>query len=192
MGQPKPLLPTGNGTETFVDRMVSTLRAGGVDDVVVVVRPELAETVRARLDVKFARVAVNANPEEGQLSSLVAALEAVDHPGMNAVVVTPIDLPLLRSSTVAALIAEYRRTGCPVVRPCRQGRRGHPVIFDRALFGELRRGDRTLGIRPIIEAHRLQSAEVEVDDEGAFLDVDTPEEYRNALGRSFDDPSPGD
>src|SRR5579864_3103665 len=46
MGRPKALLPLGTG-ETFVTRLVATLGAAGVDDVVVVAGHEAAAIVEA-------------------------------------------------------------------------------------------------------------------------------------------------
>ena len=54
---------------------------------------------------------------DGQLSSLLAGLDAIDDPLLEAAVVTPVDVPLVRSSTVAAVIAAWRRTRAPIVRP---------------------------------------------------------------------------
>ena len=48
MGRPKALLPTGVPGETFVSRIVGTLQAAGLDDLVVVVgegRPNLARAI---------------------------------------------------------------------------------------------------------------------------------------------------
>ena len=44
----------------------------------------------------------NADWTSGQLSSLLAGLDAVDDPALEAVAVTLVDVPLVRASTVAA------------------------------------------------------------------------------------------
>jgi molybdenum cofactor cytidylyltransferase len=134
------LLPTGALT-TFPSRTVRPLHAAGVDTVVVV--SPGADDVRravAALPV-LTRVVENPHPEHGQLSSLLAGLTLVDHPGVTAMLVTLVDAPFVRVDTVRALLAAYRRTVAPVVRPARGGRHGHPVIFDRRVFQELRRAD---------------------------------------------------
>ena len=56
-------------------------------------------------------------------------------------------------------------------------RHGHPVLIDRRLFDAIRQADPEQGAKPVIRAHASAAGDVEVDDEGAFLDVDTPEEY---------------
>ena len=182
-GRPKALLPAGPGGVTFLERIVTTLRAGGVDDVVIVTGHHHAPIVdRAALLRPLVRVARNPHPEQGQLSSLLAALQVVDHPGVQAMLVTLIDLPLVSPETVRAVLDAYRRAGAPLVRPGREGRHGHPVVFDRALFRELRQADPTRGARQVVRAHATDECVVPVDDDGAFIDVDTPADYRRCFG----------
>ncbi len=186
MGRPKALLPTGTAGETFLSRAVSTLHAAGVDDVVVVIAPGADDVRRAVAELPvLARVAENPHPEQGQLSSVVAGLNLVDHPGVIAMLVTLVDAPFVATATVRALIDAYRRTRAPVVRPARGGRHGHPVIFDRRVFHELRQADSALGAKAVVRAHAAAVLDVEVADEGAFQDIDTPEDYERATGRRF-------
>jgi len=181
MGRPKPLLPLAGG-DTFLEHIVKTLRAADVEDVVVVVGHDAELVERAfehnPLAARFVR---NADYEAGQLSSLVTALRVVDRPGVVAALVTPVDVPLFTAATVRALLQRYRRSPAPVVRPAAHGRHGHPVLIDRALFGELTAADPRAGARAVIRAHASSDADVEVDDPGAFLDIDTPEEYQGIL-----------
>ena len=182
-GRPKALLPAGPGPETFLERIVSTLRAGGVDDVVIVTgHHHDAVGGRASLLRPMVRVVRNPRPEQGQLSSLLAALGVVDHPGVRAMLVTLVDLPLVSAATVRAVLDAHRRTGAPLVRPGRGGRHGHPVVFDRRLFPELRQADPARGAKPVVRAHEAKGCVVAVDDPGAFTDVDTPEDYRRCFG----------
>ena len=48
---------------------------------------------------------------------------------------------------------------------------------DRALFAKLRTADPQTGAKPVIRAHTSADGDVEVEDPGAFWDVDTPAEY---------------
>ena len=182
-GRPKALLPTGHGDETFLTRIVATLREGGVDDVVVVAGYHQEAIGRAAaLIAAPVRVLHNPAPERGQLSSLLVALKAIDHPGVRAMLVTLVDLPLVSSATVRAVLEGYQRTGSPIVRPARDGLHGHPILFDRSLFDELRRADPERGAKPVVRAHAADGLEVEIEDEGAFADVDTPEDYERVFG----------
>ena len=192
-GRPKALLPTGRGDETFLARIVSVLREGGVDDVVVVAGyHEEAIGRAANLMAVPVRVLRNPAPERGQLSSLLVGLNAVDRPGVGAMLVTLVDLPLVSSATVQAVLAGYRRTGAPIVRPARGGRHGHPMLLARSLFHELRRADLELGAKPVVRAHAAEALELEIEDDGAFADVDTPEDYERVFGVPLQAAGPAD
>ena len=186
MGRPKALLPAGTAGDTFLSRAVATLHAAGIDDVVVVIAPGADDVRRAVAALPgLVRVVENPHPEHGQLSSVLAGLHLVDHPGVAAMLVTLVDAPFVAADTVRALLDAHRRTHAPVVRPARAGRHGHPVIFDRRVFHELRHADPTAGAKAVVRAHGVEVLDVEVTDEGAFQDIDTPEDYERATGRPF-------
>ena len=139
MGSPKALLRTGD--RTFVRAILDAFRDGGLASVVVVVRPgdrEVDAEVRAS---GFGRIVENPRPEEGQLSSLLAGLAAVDDPAVHGVLVTLVDVPLVSPATVRSLLDRAERSPAPILRAVHQGRQGHPVVFKRAVFDALRRAD---------------------------------------------------
>ena len=182
MGRTKALLPLGD--ETFISRIVGTFRAAGVEDVVVVVGHD-AERVAAALDRLDPppRVVLNSDYESGQLSSILAGLRAVDRPGVTALLLTLVDVPLVSADTVRAVLMRYRAEASPVVRPVNGSRHGHPVLIDRQLFPLLRAADLATGAKPIVRAHASAAGDVEVADEGSFTDIDTPAEYAAATAR---------
>jgi molybdenum cofactor cytidylyltransferase len=183
MGRPKALLPLGN--ELFLLRILKTLRDAEVDDLLVVVGHESAAIESSLAPLTFA-VRVVENPEyaRGQLSSLQAGLRAADRPGVRGVLVTLVDLPLISTGTVRAVLDAYRRhPTAAIVRPVDGDRHGHPVVFDRQLFAELRAGDPAVGVKPIVQAHREAIVDVPITDEGAFVDIDTPDEYERLIGK---------
>lgn len=184
MGQPKALLPTDVVGETFLSRLITTLRRGGVDDVIVVTGPDrsILENSIANNE-PLVRFVSNQNPSEGQISSLLLGLSVADRPGVRGALVTLVDVPLVAPETVVALLAAYRRTGAPIVRPGADDRHGHPVIFDRSLFDELRGVDKFQGAKAVVRAHEDAIVQVSVNDEGAFTDIDTPADYERIFGR---------
>ena len=186
MGRPKALLPIGPTGETFFDRVTRTLLDAGVDDIVVVVGAD-AEAIRAGVGKPPASVRIIDNPdyEQGQLTSLLAGLRAIDMAEASAALVTLIDVPLVSAATVRRLIAVQHERGAPIVRPVSSGRHGHPVIFGRQLFNELRRADPAYGAKPVVRAHAAEMIEVPIDDEGAFTDIDTREDYERVIGAAF-------
>jgi molybdenum cofactor cytidylyltransferase len=189
MGRPKPNLPVGpvpvmksEKRETFLTRIVRTLGDAGIDDVVVVLGHEMAAVLASFAESGLAaRFVENANYKSGQLSSLVAGLRVVDRPGVVATLVTLVDAPFVSPATVRAVIERYRQTHAPIVRPTRGARHGHPLLVDRTLFDRLRHADPAEGAKAIVRAYATPAGDVEVDDEGAFDDIDTPEEYERAV-----------
>jgi molybdenum cofactor cytidylyltransferase len=178
--------------DTFLSRIVRTLLEADVDDVVVV----LGHDAQAIADAfarsgLTARFTVNPDYDRGQLSSLQAGLALVDRPGVSAALVTLVDVPLVSSSTVRRVLERYRETHAPIVRPTHGDRHGHPLLVDRSLFPALRTADPSAGAKAIVRAHVTPAGEVVVEDEGAFHDIDTPEEYRRAVSsRPSGDESP--
>lgn len=182
MGQPKAALPFGQMGETILSRIVSTILAGGATEVVVVGGAHI-DAVRHAMPVREtrARVIEHTGWQLGQLSSLLAGLAVIDDPLLAAAIVTPVDVPLVRASTVEAVIDAWRRTRAPIVRPADGDRHGHPVIFDRSVFADLRAADPNVGAKAVFALHRDRVLNVEVTDAGAFEDIDTPEEYQRML-----------
>jgi molybdenum cofactor cytidylyltransferase len=177
MGRAKATLPL-DATDTFLTRIVRTFLDAGVDDVVVVVGHE-ADAIVSSFSASGlpARFVVNHDYDRGQWSSLVAGLGVVDRPGVSATLMTLVDVPLVTSDTVRAVLACYRRTHAPVVRPTSGSRHGHPLLVDRSLFAELRAADPAEGAKPVIRAHATAAGDIAIADEGAFRDIDTEEEY---------------
>jgi molybdenum cofactor cytidylyltransferase len=189
MGRSKALLPFPPTGRTFVAQLAATLLAGGAADALIVGRPH-DDALRREVDRLPAgvRFIENPNADSGQLSSLIAGVNAADRPGTRAILVTPVDLPLITPATIAALLAAFARATEPIVRATHAGRHGHPVVFGRAVFDSLRGGDPRIGAKAILRSHPV--LDVEVNDPGVLTDVDTPADYDRVL-RSGDVDPPG-
>ena len=180
MGRPKAMLPLEGG-DTFLTRIVRTFLDAEIDDVVVVVGADANVIVNAfAASGLAARFVENTEFEQGQLSSLLVGLRVVDRPGLAATLVTLVDVPFVAPSTVRAVVDRYRRTHAPVVRPVSGARHGHPVLIDRSLFDFIRAAEPSAGAKQVVRAYASSAGDVEVEDEGAFADIDTPEEYDRA------------
>jgi molybdenum cofactor cytidylyltransferase len=180
MGRLKPLLLLENG-ETFLARILRTLREAGVQDAAVVVGHQHQDILAATGEVSGVRFVINREYGAGQLTSLVAGLRVIDRPGVAAALVTLVDVPLVRAATVSAVVDRYHQTLAPIVRPVRGLQHGHPVLIDRSLFDAVYAADPTVGVRAVVRSHASPAGEIEIDDDGAFRDIDTPHEYERAL-----------
>jgi len=181
MGRRKASLPV-DARDTYLTRLVRTFVEADVSRIVVVVGFE-ASAVEAELrDSGLGADAVlNAAYEQGQLSSLLVGLDAVSAPDLEAILLGLVDAPLVSADTVRALIDRYHEIRAPLVRPVRGSEHGHPVLLDRSLFDELRHVDPSQGAKSIVRASVSPAGEVEVDDEGAFMDIDMPADHERAM-----------
>jgi len=177
MGYPKPLLSVG--TENFIERTIA-LTLGVASRLVIVLG---AHAARVRLAVApDSRITVVENPNFrlGQLSSLKVGLSEVISSGADAIIVHLADHPLVAPATFRALVDDYRRTAQPIAVARYHGRRGHPVIFDRAVFAELLAVPEDQGARVVVNANPARVLYVDVNDPGVVLDLDTPAELASA------------
>ncbi len=178
MGRPKPLLRWGG--VTLIEYQVRELRAAGVDDLVVVLG-RAAEEVRPRVP-QGTRVVVNEAYREGRASSLRAGASALAKDA-DPIVILSVDQPRPRDVTETLLVA-HRENAATITVPVAQGRRGHPVVLAGSLLPELREAsEESHGLRGIIAAHEEELREAELTSPTVLLDINTPEQYEEALAR---------
>ena len=177
-GRSKALLAIDD-RDVFVTRIVRTFHDAGVSDIVVVVGHDAEEVERVvRAAAPVARIVRNAQYKRGQFSSVLAGLDAVDRPDVDAMLLALVDAPLFAADTVRAVVERFANSGAPVVRAVRGDEHGHPVLIARRLFEAIRNADPSQGAKPIVRANASALGDVAVDDPGAFVDVDTPEDYQ--------------
>ena len=178
MGRPKQLLPIGD--RPMVRHVTAAVAALGLAQVVVVTGAH-AEAVTTALADLPVQIVLNGSWAEGMSSSIRQGLRAL-RPEIRAVLLVLGDQPALTPELLDLLVARYRATGAPIVAPFFRGRRGNPVLFDRALFPELLavQGDR--GGRLLLERHRDGVERVDLDDPAVIVDIDSPQDYKGRLG----------
>ena len=183
MKRPKALMPIQPDGTTFVAQLSRTLVQGGAIDVLVVGRSD-DEALQREVDALGPSVRFVANPDRGQLSSLIVGLNAADKPGVTGILVAPVDAPLIAASTVAALLSQYVSSRAPIVRATYRGRHGHPVIFSRSVFEDLRHADPSQGAKAVVRAYSSGAIDLDVEDPGVVDDIDDPDDYARILDRS--------
>lgn len=177
MGRPKALLPI-DGVR-FVEKIVSTLKSTNVGNIIVVLGHN-GEEMRQKISDLPVTILINQYYKQGQLSSLQVAIRHLESSGspVDGILVHLVDHPYIEAKLVNLMIKRFNETKKLIVVPRFQGRRGHPVIFARALFAELLAAATDLGAKPVVHAHRDDTLEIDTDDKGVLIDIDTPEEYR--------------
>lgn len=162
--------------EPLVRRVVRQANHSRLSEVIVVVGMA-ASRVEETIEDLGARIVRNPRFAEGQSISVRAGLAAVDDSAAAAVFV-PADQPRLSAAVIDALIDRYQQTGAPIVVPTHEGRRGAPVLIDRALFGELAAIEGDAGGRQIFPAHEESIVEVALTSGEPLRDLDTPEDLQ--------------
>ena len=182
-GRTKALLAYDD-RDTFVTRIVRTFTEAGIDDIVVVVGHEAPAVVAAvQASGLPARCVMNLSYMNGQLSSIVTGIDAIQGgekgAETEAMLLSLVDAPAFASATVKALVERFEACHAPVVRAVQGDEHGHPVLISRALFDAIRQADPLRGAKPIVRGHASPAGDVTVADRGAFVDVDTPESYQS-------------
>lgn len=176
MGTSKALLRLGE--KTFVRHILDLYASSDVDHIVVVTAPQATEIER-ELAGSRATIVVNRDYRDGQLTSIVAGIDTAQALNSDAVLVHPVDHPLVSTKLINSLVAAYHPPEHLVVIPVFEGKRGHPALFSSRLFDELRNAPRDVGARAVIRANKQYVVEVSTDDHGTVADIDTPEDYEH-------------
>ena len=179
MGRFKPLLPLAG--KSAIEWAVAAFRAAGVADIAVVTGYGAGE-----LEAELHRLGVSAlrNPhyDVGMYSSIQVGIASLA-PVVEACFLLPVDIPLLRASTIAALAATHAAAPAAVIYPTFRGQRGHPPLIRRDLFAEILAGNGEGGLRALLLRH--QAAEVAVADEAILLDMDAPDDHQRLSLRAL-------
>lgn len=180
MGSPKALLDFLG--VPFIVRILEALEALEVKTRVVVLGPD-APRIQPAIAGHDCMIVENPEPETGPIASLRGALRALQPLQPQAILAWPVDLPHVRVSTVERMMEAYRRAAAPVVVPTFAERRGHPVIWGAALFGELLENTAATreGARAVLHDHEKEIVSVPVDDPAVIDQVNTPEDYERLV-----------
>lgn len=178
MGSPKALL-TYRG-KTFIQHIFDTLASARILDVTVVLGHE-AGLIQTQIPWFIGTVVVNPQWRDGQLSSLRKGLDSLSNEHCRGAIVCPVDHPLLSQALLVDLLHAFWTRKKDIVIPVYQGKRGHPVIFSKELFPELRKASLDAGARAVIHANPQMVSEVVTDEAGVLFNVDTPADYEALL-----------
>jgi molybdenum cofactor cytidylyltransferase len=177
MGGPKQLLRLGR--VTVLEQVLKTFRASKADEVLVVLGVHSGVT-RGRL--LGAKVVLNPDSSGGISSSIRVGLAAIDR-NSEAVLFGLADKPFVSVATINRIIASYQTSRIGIVIPVYRGRRGNPVLFARDFFDQLGTLSGDVGGKAVIRKHAESIREVEVDDDGILVDIDTRADFERAKTR---------
>lgn len=166
-----PMLPIGDST--VIRRIIITLKRSGIDPVVVVTGKQGDEVEKhiAGLRVICLR---NQNYGNTQMyNSICLGLNYIEDL-CDRVFILPAKFPMFLPETIKRMMDMDAQVVCPVF----EGRRGHPVLVSSDVIGKLLNYKGEKGLRGALRQADVDrcAQEVEVEDQGIILAVETDED----------------
>ena len=173
MGAFKPLLPFGK--TTVIQNCLNNLRAGGVEDVVVVAGHRAAELKASLVEIEAIHFIVNPDPKSEMSASIACGVQALPATA-RAVLIALTDQPAIPPSLIQSILDAWR-AGSRLIIPQYKERGGHPVLIDLEFREELLSLDRQRGLKAFFDAHKHQVRRLKVDSSYIARDMDTWDDY---------------
>ena len=178
MGRPKALLSWQGGT--LVEFQIEQLLTGGVERVVLVLGHQADAVQRVASPLARTTIVLNQDYATGKTSSVRAGLEAIPNHA-DALLVLAVDQPR-PAGLIRRLRQAHETSDALITAPSFGGRYGHPTIFRRELFPEMRDiREETQGLRAVRRRDRERTQVIETATRVPLIDINTPEEYQDAL-----------
>ncbi len=187
MGRPKLILPLADG-RTVLGTVLNALRDGGVDRLVIVTPPK-ENPITLELE------------REGSASGALIVVPEVQPPDMRdsveqalselkrleirpaTILICPADSPGISSRLVSMVIARAKSHPQAIVIPSFLAKRGHPIALPYSIAETIPDLPKGVGVNTLVKQHAGAVIELVVDESGAVLDLDTPEDYRRWVAR---------
>jgi len=176
MGFDKALL-SWNG-ESFLS--LALRQFSQVSDFVIVVAGRNAGTLQPIVYQNAGYLAINPQPEQGQLSSLKIGLREMLERGRDSAFVTLVDRPPPAIETLQLLRETFLHSNPEqtwAVVPEFKGKHGHPYLASREMIEAFLRAPQSATAREIEHAHQSKILYVPVSDPNVAANLNTPEEY---------------
>lgn len=177
MGRPKQLIELKG--KKMLDIVIEKMKGFRFNEIILVLG-HLHEEIKRNIDTSGIKLVINENYNEGISSSIRKAVSSLKSDS-EAILIHLADKPLVKQETIKRMIEVFKSTNAKIIIPIFNGIHGHPVIFKKELFRELKmlKGDE--GARVLINKRIRDCYFMEVDDEGVIIDIDTPEDLRSVL-----------
>lgn len=174
-GSPKQLLHFEG--RPLLDLVAQNACASSLDRVVVVLGSS-ADEIREQTDLGRAEIADNRRVGAGCASSLLAGLAAAGE--CSALTLLLGDQPGVRAPVIDRVLQEWRREPSWAAVTDYRGRLGHPFVFSRDAFDELRALHGDKAIWKLIERFPERVRKIHIDLE-LPPDIDSPGDFDRAL-----------
>ncbi len=168
--------------QTLIHRVVTALRQGGADRVIVVAPPldsERGRDVAAEARRALAEVVVPAARPAEMRDSIELGLEALARgTPPRSVLLTPGDTPGITAEVVAQVLECAGKRPDHIVIPTCDGRRGHPIVLPWSLAALVPALPLGVGVNALVGRYSDRVVELPVESPKIIADIDTPEDLR--------------
>jgi molybdenum cofactor cytidylyltransferase len=171
----KPLLKWG--TRTVIGECVYQMSDSKLDEIFVVLGHRELE-IRQRLTGTGVQYVINEEYQRGMLSSVKVGWAQIA-PRTTGVLIALVDQPMVSAGIINQLLAAFDKDERRIVVPTHEGKQGHPIILSRDFEDELMLlpDDVPYGLKTLLDRHRDEIHEVEVNSAAILEDIDRPEDY---------------
>jgi molybdenum cofactor cytidylyltransferase len=180
MGRAKMTLPFHENT--VIGTILTTLKHAEIDPLIVVIGGAKEQVEAALSDLPFA-VTFAHNPDfesTEMLDSLKIGMEILPEDA-DAFLIVLGDQPQIQLDVVRAILEKYRSSGQDLIIPSYQMRRGHPWLVGKSLWPALSSLSVDQTMRDFLRQQQDRIHYLVVDTPSILQDMDTPEDYQNAL-----------
>jgi molybdenum cofactor cytidylyltransferase len=178
----KPLLPLGDST--VMEYVMETYRKAQIKDIRVVCGFR-AEDVRRICKNPNISIIENRSYASGMFSSVKLGIQSLNHE-IDGFFIHPVDIPLVRPSTVKTLVSFFKNGLEDVYYPAFNGIKGHPPLIRTRLARQIIAWDGQGGLQGALSDINAPATTIPVCDQGILEDMDTEKEYLRMVHRRLD------
>jgi len=182
MGTQKMIMPYGKST--ILETVIDNVRHSKVDNILVVLGAD-QDKIRSTIEGKPVQIEYNRDHENGMLSSVICGIRSLPADADTALIFLG-DQPGIPPEIINAVIDAYNDELKGIVIPVHNYRRGHPLLVDMKYRKKLESLDLEEGLRKLRHHFPEDVLELEVDEAGILVDIDTREDYEKATNSKND------
>ena len=179
MGRLKALLPW-QGT-TLIEFQLRSLLSGGVERIVVVLGHDSDRLKPIVESVEGASWVLNPDYLQGKTTSLKIGVSALYDHKVTDLLLLNVDQPRT-AEIVRILLTRHGSSESAITIPTYGGKGGHPILISAGLLPEMAViEEETKGLLAVVRRHADATERFEMDDPSVLWDLNTPEQYEQAL-----------
>lgn len=160
---------------TAIERLIHTYRSSGITDIYVVIGHRQEEMLEHLKGLEVTTV-FNESYALGMFTSIKKGIGAL-HPDIDAYFVQPVDIPLIKRTTIELLLNNDSILDKGILYPTFCNKKGHPPLIDCKYNDKIIVSNGDGGLKRILEEFKAESVCVPVFDQAILMDMDKKEDY---------------